>query len=559
MYPQIFGKYLLEREIAQGGMAVVHLATLRGAEGFEKRLVVKQIREDYAQDRDFIERFVREAKTNVSLNHPNIVTIYELGLERGTYFIAMEYIEGASISEILRGGDGRALSPREGAFLGAELARALDYAHRKMQVIHRDVTPRNVVVDEEGQVKLIDFGIAARVKGTLRETFGSPGHMAPEQIDGGELGPATDLFALAALLLEGWSGEAPFRRTTEEECRVAVFDEHRPCPSEIDPGLLELDAVFKRALSIDPKARPTFGVFEEALRAFVATRDPGTVARDLGSRAKRAREEHALAPTPKKGVELLSLPDQGESMTFATRASLRHKLDGALPAGEEASPSLVPKDDAAASRAIPPGVPSTRRLEAPKAAENAPEREAPSASPEEEAARERKSRLPGALALLIGAALLSMGIVASRRHDEKIDGATARGAVASDPHPTFSAAIFSSGSIQAIASTSTSARPPASAASSIAASASVSAPADRKLATVRFVGEPGTLLFVNGKKQGDVPRSIDLPAGTHDVKLLFEPTGESHGEVLHIASGDHLVLRSSFSGARPEVRVDREP
>src|SRR5882724_13252191 len=101
LYPQVFGKYVLERELSRGGMARVVLATLRGAGGFEKRLVVKQIRDELSHDSQFVRRFVEEAKTTVSLSHPNIVPVYELGVEQGTYFLAMELVEGVSIAELL--------------------------------------------------------------------------------------------------------------------------------------------------------------------------------------------------------------------------------------------------------------------------------------------------------------------------------------------------------------------------------------------------------------------------------------------------------------------------
>src|SRR5579859_4740191 len=195
MYPQVFGKYVLERELSRGGMARVVLATLRGAGGFEKKLVVKQIRDELASDDDFVARFVEEAKTAVALAHPNIVPVYELGVELGTYFLAMELVEGASLSELLRASAPDGLSPEEGAYIGVEVCRALDYAHRRMQVIHRDVTPRNVTVDEEGQVKIIDFGIAARASVAGQDVFGTPGHMPPEQLRREEIGPPTDIFA----------------------------------------------------------------------------------------------------------------------------------------------------------------------------------------------------------------------------------------------------------------------------------------------------------------------------------------------------------------------------
>jgi serine/threonine-protein kinase len=130
MYPQVFGKYVLERELARGGMARVVLATLRGAGGFEKKLVVKQIRDELACDDEFVRRFVLEAKTTVNLAHPNIVPVYELGVELGTYFLAMEFVEGASLAELLRASAGfgrewrRRGSPRRGGYIGVEVCRA---------------------------------------------------------------------------------------------------------------------------------------------------------------------------------------------------------------------------------------------------------------------------------------------------------------------------------------------------------------------------------------------------------------------------------------------------
>jgi serine/threonine-protein kinase len=176
MFPQIFGKYVLERELASGGMARVYLATLRGAVGFEKRLVVKQIRPELALDEAFVRRFVEEAKIAVELSHPNIVPVYELGVEQGIYYMAMELCEGLTLTEILV--ETGPFDAAEGAYVGVEICRALDYAHRKGGVVHRDVTPRNVLLDEEGAVRLIDFGIAAPVTGARAkapmEVFGSP-------------------------------------------------------------------------------------------------------------------------------------------------------------------------------------------------------------------------------------------------------------------------------------------------------------------------------------------------------------------------------------------------
>ena len=224
MYPQVFGKYVLERELARGGMARVVLATLRGAGGFEKKLVVKQIRDELAFDDECVRRFVEEAKTTVSLSHPNIVPVYELGVEQGTYFLAMELVEGMTVAELLK--NGGVLSPEEGAYIGVEVCRALDYAHRRMDVVHRDITPRNVMVDEEGQVKVIDFGIAAPSEVAGHEVFGSPGHMPPEQIAGASLGPADGHLRGGGDAHGAWSGKPPFRRKTPAECEEAMHGPH---------------------------------------------------------------------------------------------------------------------------------------------------------------------------------------------------------------------------------------------------------------------------------------------------------------------------------------------
>src|SRR5258706_570850 len=198
-----------------GGMARVFLATLRGAGGFEKKLVVKQIRAELATDDAFVRRFVAEAKTTVELSHPNIVPVYELGVKQGVYYLAMELCAGVTLAELIQ--KAGKLTPEEGAYVGIEICRALDYAHRKARIIHRDVTLRNAIIDEEGAVRIIDFGIAAPAFAGAKEVFGSPGHMPPEQIAGGEVGPPTDVFAVAALLYEAWTKIAPFLRATPEE------------------------------------------------------------------------------------------------------------------------------------------------------------------------------------------------------------------------------------------------------------------------------------------------------------------------------------------------------
>jgi len=320
MFPQIFGKYVLEREIAAGGMARVYLATLRGAVGFEKRLVVKQIRTELASDDAFVTRFVEEAKTAVELSHPNIVPVYELGVEQGVYYIAMELCEGLTLSEVLA--ETGPLGPLEGAYVGAEICRALDYAHRRARIVHRDVTPRNVLIDDEGAVRLIDFGIAAPVTrdpSARTEVFGSPGHMPPEQLHGAELTPATDVFAVGALLIEAWSGYPPFRRATPQESEHALFVAP-PAIDQKEPLLAPLRDLIMSSVALDARERPPAAEhLARPLREFLKSEDSGDIARRLAERVRRARRRgRASSPW---------LP--GEGSTGKNEQSTRPASEGA--------------------------------------------------------------------------------------------------------------------------------------------------------------------------------------------------------------------------------------
>ncbi len=386
MFPQIFGKYVLEREIASGGMAHVYLAMLRGAVGFQKRLVVKQIRPELASDPAFVERFVEEAKTTVELNHPNIVPVYELGVEQGVYYIALEFCEGITLGDLLSATG--PLAPDEGAYLGVEICRALDYAHRRAQVVHRDVTPRNVLIDEEGAVRLIDFGIAAPVRsdGEAIEAFGSPGHMPPEQLRGG-VTPATDVFAAAALLLEAWSGVAPFRRATGKASHAAVLNEPPAAASSAHPSLSELDVLIASAVDPDQAKRPQDAEqLGRPLRDFLRSFDRRDVERRLGARVREARRSAAgsVASIPDLGRsqgsgQVYTLPD-GSTQTFAAHQEIElwtRRVEGVAGVDQDVDQllgqeKLTPKAPALVDPDRTPPMaatgPKTRRIELPEPA-----------------------------------------------------------------------------------------------------------------------------------------------------------------------------------------------
>ncbi|HEY2744979.1 MAG TPA: serine/threonine-protein kinase, partial [Polyangia bacterium] len=202
MDPVAFGKYQLQERLGEGGMAVVWRAKLLGPGGFEKVLVVKQIRDELAQRHEFIDLFVAEAKLTVSLTHANIVPVFELGMVDGTYFLALELVDGPPLSQIIADGP---MPPPLAAYVVEQVLRGLDYAHRR-GVVHRDLSSANVLCSRDGEVKIVDFGIAAPVdaRGVVG---GSRGYVAPEQEAGGSSDARSDLYAVGVLLWELVSGK----------------------------------------------------------------------------------------------------------------------------------------------------------------------------------------------------------------------------------------------------------------------------------------------------------------------------------------------------------------
>lgn len=246
--------------------------------------MVKQILPQLAQDPNFIRMFVQEANTLVQMSHPNIVPVYELGVVDGVYFLAMELVEGATLAELLRAGP---LPESLVAHMGIQICDALHYAHDRFSVIHRDVTPRNLVIDDAGHARLLDFGIAAPADEAGR--FGSLGYMSPEQARGLPVGPQSDLFSVGTLLFEALSGEPAYLRDTAEATRVALLE--APAPHLADNvASSEMRAWVAKCLASDVQARPTTAAeVAKALRGLLAKTHPSGVAEELGRRAHDAR------------------------------------------------------------------------------------------------------------------------------------------------------------------------------------------------------------------------------------------------------------------------------
>src|SRR5215471_13209915 len=208
------GRYELLRPLARGGMGEVYLARRRAA-GVEKWLVVKRMRPEKSGDARFLDLFVREARLSMSLAHQNIVPVFDFGRIDDQVFIAMERVEGRDLGSSLQKA-GKPLPPVLAAFVAVECLQALDYAHRRrgpdgaaLGIVHRDVTPRNVLLSWAGEVKLTDFGIAALAGDATARLLGTPQYMAPEQARSEPIDPRADIYAVGLVLREAMTGVRP--------------------------------------------------------------------------------------------------------------------------------------------------------------------------------------------------------------------------------------------------------------------------------------------------------------------------------------------------------------
>jgi eukaryotic-like serine/threonine-protein kinase len=251
----IDNRYTLGDPLGSGGMAEVYLAH---DEVLDRDVALKILRDRFAEDKEFVERFRREAQSAAALNHPNIVSVYDRGCsEDGTYYIAIEYVPGGTLKErILREGP---LEPSTAAELGSQVARALGFAHER-GVIHRDVKSQNILLAETGEAKVADFGIARAATATTTSrsslVLGTAGYMAPEQAMGEPVGPESDLYSLGIVLYEMLTGTLPY----SAEGPVALAMKHvnePPCsPKEANPEVPEaLDALTLRLLAKNPEDR----------------------------------------------------------------------------------------------------------------------------------------------------------------------------------------------------------------------------------------------------------------------------------------------------------------
>jgi eukaryotic-like serine/threonine-protein kinase len=251
----IDGRYLLVDRLGSGGMAEVYLAH---DEVLGRNVALKVMREAYANDQEFVERFKREARSAASLAHPSIVQIYDQGrTEDSTYYIAMEYVSGGTLKEYMT--ENGPLGPRRVAAVAVQIAEALEIAHER-GVVHRDIKPQNVLVSASGDIKVADFGIARAAAATAisrtSAVLGTVKYMSPEQATGELATPASDLYSLGVVLYEMLTGEVPFDAGSSVGIAMKHVNEPPRPPKELRPEIPEgMNALVTKLLAKDPADR----------------------------------------------------------------------------------------------------------------------------------------------------------------------------------------------------------------------------------------------------------------------------------------------------------------
>src|SRR5437660_3899359 len=239
------GRYRIMRKLGTGGMANVYLAE---DEVLGRRVAIKILDDRHAGDDQFVERFRREAKNAAGLNHPNIVSIYDRGEAEGTYYIAMEYLDGRSLKELIVS---RGPAPVNVAIdYARQILAALRFAHRN-SIVHRDIKPHNVLVDAEGRLKVTDFGIARAGASQMTEAgsiVGTAQYLSPEQARGTDVDQRSDLYSLGVVLYELITGTLPFNGDTPVEIAMKHLSTVHDPPSERRPEVpRDLDLIVTRA------------------------------------------------------------------------------------------------------------------------------------------------------------------------------------------------------------------------------------------------------------------------------------------------------------------------
>ena len=294
--PRIYGKYYLIDRIAVGGMAEIYAAKTFSTAGFAKTLVIKRILSRYSENKSFVSMFIDEAKISVSLQHSNIVQVYDFGKIKDNYYLAMEWVDGRDVKRLFN----KLVARREvmtqdyAVFLAYEACKALDYAHRlknykgeQLNIVHQDISPSNLVISFNGDCKVVDFGIAKTsafandVKDGIN--WGKVSYVSPERLQHQPPTPQSDIFSVGVVLWECLTGRPLFKDKDPKVSARKILSGDYPAPSIYNPAVPPaLDLIVLRALARDPSDRFTdAGEMQEILYDFLGNKNPSSVQRNF--------------------------------------------------------------------------------------------------------------------------------------------------------------------------------------------------------------------------------------------------------------------------------------
>ena len=325
----IFGKYEIIRRLAIGGMGEIFLARQRGVAGFDRLVILKSLLPDLAESASAVDMFLDEARVAATLNHPNVVSIYEVGQWDNVYFIGMEYIEGENVGKFMRLilEKKERMPPPVCARIIHDAAVALDYAHRAndvegrpLMIVHRDVSPENIMVRIDGVTKVVDFGIAKAAR-RLVETQtgiirGKLTYMAPEQAFASNVDRRADVFSVGVLLWEAIAGERLWGQLSDPEIVSRLMQEKIPLVTTVRPDApADLVELCVRSLARDPDRRPASAAdLRSEIETFIALHDLQVTTEGLGALVIElfAAERDELQKLVDH--ELAALRSEGEAM-----------------------------------------------------------------------------------------------------------------------------------------------------------------------------------------------------------------------------------------------------
>lgn len=410
----MLGRYRVVRRLASGGMAEVYLGRADGPGGFAKPVALKLVLPHLVEEPKFVRQFEHEARIAAALNHPNVAQVFEFGADAGELFIAMEFIDGHTLRTLLNTAQG-ALPLQVALSIVAGCCSALEHAHQAtnasgepLGLVHRDISPSNVMVRSDGLTKVVDFGIAKAMSETHMTRSGSlkgkAGYMSPEQCLGRELTPVSDIFNLGILLYESTLGVRCFTGSSIFDSMQRISDGKLRRPSRVDPAYpQELEAIVLQALATDPADRTrSAALLQEAVEQFAARRGS-----TLSDRPVREWMEHVMGPAVPLDLDVTMpyiastsnrrarLPGWARTtlvgglagtLAFVALRTTQDKdepVESAAPTGNVTAPAAAPA--AASSSSAAPEADPTLAVEPDQPEPTTPTNASPAAVPTEEA------------------------------------------------------------------------------------------------------------------------------------------------------------------------------